>query len=150
MNHRCLSEDIKEDLIRQLVYFDENRFSLLDQLTSSTPSEKKDIASLLEQYVKRIESIVAGDRLEMQQPVVLIGSKVLLQFEDEALPESYTVVLPEDMDMEANRISCLSPLGRAVLLAASGDDVDVRTPQGDYKVTVLDNEYVFPDRLATE
>jgi len=150
MNHRSLSEDIREGLIRQLVYFDENRFNLLDQLTFSTPSEKKEIRLLLEHYVKRIESIVAGSEEDLRQSRVLIGSKVLLRFEDGSDRECYTIVLPEDTDPDDNRISCLSPLGRALLLAARSDRVAVRTPQGDYEVTVLDNEYVFMNRMATE
>jgi len=98
MNHRCLSEDIREGLIRQLVYFDENRFNLLDQLTFSTPSEMKEIRLLLEHYVKRIESIVTGNEEDLRQSRVLIGSKVLLRFEDGSDRESYTIVLPEDTD----------------------------------------------------
>ncbi|WNQ13209.1 GreA/GreB family elongation factor [Paenibacillus aurantius] len=141
MSHSLLTPAFKEALIRQLVYFDENRHILIDPLATYTHGEKKDLRSLLLEYEKRIEKLVAGFEEDLLQSRILIGSTVVLQFEGESTSEIYKIVLPDELGMEENRISCLSPLGRGLLLAKCGDPVTIRTPQGDYSVTVLANEY---------
>lgn len=43
----------------------------------------------------------------------------------------YQLVMPEDSDVERGWISTASPIGRAFLNKEEGDDIDVRTPNGE-------------------
>jgi transcription elongation factor GreA len=63
------------------------------------------------------------------QDVVAYGSRVTV--EDEA-GESviYEIVFPEEVDAARGQISLSSPLGRALLNKAIGDEVEVQTPRG--------------------
>lgn len=52
--------------------------------------------------------------------------------------EQYTIVKSDEADPAHGRISAESPVGRALLLARSGDEVRVRTPGGVRVLTVVE------------
>ncbi len=68
--------------------------------------------------------------------LIQIGSRVLVQDQDGTA--EFTVVGREESDVAAGRISCESPLGRALLGHGPGDRVDVRAPAGVRSVTIVD------------
>jgi transcription elongation factor GreA len=49
----------------------------------------------------------------------------------------YTIVGPAESDPAAGRISDASPVGRALVGAAAGDEVTVRTPRGESRYRVV-------------
>lgn len=49
----------------------------------------------------------------------------------------YTIVRPEEVDIFENKISCNSPLGKALLGHKTKGVVRVRTPEGDKKYKIL-------------
>lgn len=77
-------------------------------------------------------STIASDR-------VGFGSKVKLT--DSATGEviDYTLVFGDYIDLDTNQISIASPIGRALIGKAQGDEVLVQLPRGDrtYKITEL-------------
>lgn len=143
MSHSHIADSMREELIRQLVYFDENRRSLLEKLTTSPLWEQQEVSLMLQQYVQRIEKVVGGFAEDVLQSRVLIGSRVLLRFDDEGSHDRYRIVLPDDSSLDDNKISCLSPIGRTLLLSKCGDTLGIRTNMDDFYVKVLENEYLF-------
>jgi transcription elongation factor GreA len=68
----------------------------------------------------------------------VLGSVVSV--ESDGVPAVFTLVGSAEADLAAGRLSVASPVGRALLGAAVGDDVVVETPRGPvgYRVTALE------------
>lgn len=67
------------------------------------------------------------------------GSKVYLEDLDSGDEVVYELVTPEEVDPRNGKISVSSPIGKALLNKAEGDDVIVRLPSGtrEFEVTRL-------------
>lgn len=78
-------------------------------------------AKLLLQEVDRADTTNAGD---LPADVVTMGSRVV--FRDEATGETHSVelVYPKDADMEAHRLSILTPVGAALIGMKRGSAID--------------------------
>ena len=64
---------------------------------------------------------------------VSVGSTVGVKKAGAITEIIYTIVGPEEADMNQNRISNLSPLGNALMNKKKGEDVVVHTPAGEAK-----------------
>lgn len=67
---------------------------------------------------------------------VTVGCKVTVQ-EDDFPPETYYLVGSKEADPTVNKISHISPIGRALLDQQVGDSVDIKTPGGDFNLKIL-------------
>lgn len=144
MSHSVeLTDGLRAGLQRQLAYLSDNRSRWFDKPPSGTQPEQRELMQTLQLYEERIQRILSGLVDDLQESRVLIGSEVGIRFEDDEMEETYRIVLPDEADADGNRISCLSPLGRSLLLARHDDTVDIRTPQGGYRVRIVRNDYVF-------
>ena len=65
---------------------------------------------------------------------VVLGSVVTVELDGE--PTTFTIVGTTDAKPAAGRISTSSPVGAALLGAAAGDEVEVRTPRGAVRYVV--------------
>jgi transcription elongation factor GreA len=70
---------------------------------------------------------------------VTVGCKVTVQEED-LQPETYFLVGSKEADPVANKISHISPIGRALLDQRVGDHVKIKTPGGEYSLKILEIE----------
>jgi transcription elongation factor GreA len=59
-----------------------------------------------------------------------LGSRVELEDLDQGGSVEYEIVVPEEVDGAANRISLSSPLGRSLIGKGEDDDIEVQTPRG--------------------
>jgi len=71
--------------------------------------------------------------------VVAYGSRVTVEDLDDGASQVYEIVFPEEVNAAAGQISLSSPIGRALLNKAVGDEVEVQTPRGkrSYQITEL-------------
>ena len=74
-------------------------------------------------------SSIAPDR-------VGFGSKVKLRDTASGEVIDYTLVFGDFIDLDTNQISIASPIGRALLGKAEGDEVVVQLPRGDRTYTI--------------
>ena len=58
-----------------------------------------------------------------------------------------SIVGTDEIDLNRNHISWVSPLGRALMKSAAGDSVVLQLPGGTEKLTVLEVRY---DRIVVE
>ena len=58
-----------------------------------------------------------------------------------------SIVGTDEVDLNRNHISWMSPLGRALIKAAAGDSVDLKAPGGTECLTVLEVRY---ERISVE
>lgn len=70
---------------------------------------------------------------------VTVGCKVTVQEED-LQPETYFLVGSKEADPVANKISHISPIGKALLDQRVGDRVKIKTPGGEYSLKILEIE----------
>ena len=68
--------------------------------------------------------------------MVQVGSKVTIQ-EDDAEPETYTIVGAAEANPRQGLISNESPIGKALLNCGCGDKVTVEAPGGSFEVVVI-------------
>lgn len=73
---------------------------------------------------------------EIPAEVVTMNSKVLLKDLDSGEETEYTLVYPDDADLEDNRISILAPIGTAILGFREGDILEWEVPAGMVKLQV--------------
>jgi len=69
--------------------------------------------------------------------VVAYGSRVTVE-DDAGESMAYEIVFPEEVDAGRGQISLSSPLGRALLNKAVGDEVEVQTPSGKRTYQILE------------
>ncbi len=70
------------------------------------------------------------DLSKLSKEKVIFGSRVLLENVDTGEEIEYQLIGPEESDVEKNRISIASPLGRAILGKKPGDEINFNAPGG--------------------
>jgi len=55
---------------------------------------------------------------------------------------SYQIVGEDEADIETGKISCYSPIARALLGNEEGDEVTVKAPKGDIVYEILEVQYI--------
>lgn len=108
--------DVDSDRIRQLI---ENPPS----------SDRQDVRSL-ESLERDLSDADVLPAIQIDPDIVTIGSQVRVRDLDTQRIRVVRVVLPASADADADRISVLAPLGRAVLGRRVGDHVEWRAPGG--------------------
>ena len=71
-----------------------------------------------------------GDKVDL-------GSKVIIEYVDDNEQETYKIVGSKEADPFENKISNESPIAKAILGHKKGDTVKVESPNGEYKITVI-------------
>jgi transcription elongation factor GreB len=93
---------------------------------------------------KRLESAVVVDpeapRNGQAATRAFFGATVRFEKADGS-EHSVCIVGADEVDLERNHISWLSPLGRALLKAGEGDTVLLRAPGGDTELEILEVNY---------
>lgn len=95
--------------------------------------------TLLRRRMAEIEDILSRaapvDGIAREPGIVGIGSTVTLQWEGDG-EETYTIVDPAEVDLEAGRISHESPVGEALAGRRVGDRVAVSTFSGSMWLSI--------------
>jgi transcription elongation factor GreA len=98
----------------------------------------KNEQGFMEARIKELEQIVKNHVLihaAKSSGVVNMGSTVRFQ-EDGEGDEAYRIVGPAEADPKAGTVSYESALGKAMLGHRVGDEVEVKTPNGSYRVRI--------------
>lgn len=89
---------------------------------------------------KRLDSLVIVDRPPSDTSRVYFGARVRLENESGDIAE-YRIVGADEADVGKGLLSIDSPLARALLRKAEGDEVAVLLPQGQAVYTILEVSY---------
>ena len=81
------------------------------------------------------------DTSRIQTDQVVFGATVVLQDLDNDSIRQFTLVGPDESDLERGRISVQSPVGRALLHHAVGDVVEVETPSKKFEYEIKEIRY---------
>ncbi len=93
---------------------------------------------MVEDRIARAQVIEPGDE---PPDAVRFGTTVVLEDTDTGEEVKYTLVGEDESDASAGRISVTSPVARALLGKAEGDEVKVKVPKGTREFEVLDIRY---------
>ena len=99
----------------------------------------KNEQGMMEARINELEAIVKNHVLIQQRKgngVVAMGSTVRFQ-EDGEGEETYRIVGPAEADPKSGRVSYESALGKALIGHRIGEEVEIRTPNGAYKVRIV-------------
>lgn len=99
----------------------------------------RDEADLLQMRILELEEILRfAELIQLGEPdgKVHLGNSVAIQADGEPL-ESYTIVGSAEADPCAGCISNESPLGRALLEHAVGDEVTISAPDGQMRFRII-------------
>ncbi|GGD97962.1 GreA/GreB family elongation factor [Paenibacillus nasutitermitis] len=141
MSHSLLHQDVKLQLVSQLVYFDEEKTRFLDHYFPDHGRERNKVEQVLFVYSSVLEKIVNDFNETTLHSSVIIGSRVKLRYLDDDYEESYTIVFPQQTDAGQNRISFLSPIGMQLLMTKKGETYGLIVPSGEIKVKIEEVAY---------
>ncbi len=133
-NHSPIDR-LKESLLKQQIFFDENASELLNGFEGA--AERAFMKDLVARYCSRIARLINGQEAR-PETLVWIGTRVTVRNETDQIEETFTIVLPEEVDPDEGRISFLSPIGQKLLLSRIGYRAEIDSPGGKYEVTVKD------------
>jgi transcription elongation factor GreA len=86
----------------------------------------------------RIRELSMYTVASIPQGVAAYGSRVTVADLEEEEEIVYHLVFPEEAEVAEGRISLGSPLGRALLNRAVGDEIEVQTPKGKRRYQIID------------
>ena len=89
----------------------------------------REIDSRVRFLSKRLDDMVAVDRIPADQKKVFFGAWVELEDEEGKLKQ-FRIVGPDEFDVKRGFVSMDSPLAQALLNKTEGDDISVQGPNG--------------------
>lgn len=89
---------------------------------------------------KRLDAVLVVQATREQEGRAFFGAYVTVE-DEEGERATYQIVGPDEVDPAERRISIDSPMGRALLGKAEGDEVTVRRPKGEGIFEVVDIRY---------
>src|SRR5215210_2545338 len=99
-------------------------------------NEQAMLESRIAQLEERLREAKVIDAADLPSDVVALGSTVTIK-EGSGEQDSYQIVGSAEADPDENRLSNESPVGRAIMGRRKGDTVEVTTPGGSRKITVV-------------
>lgn len=94
---------------------------------------KKDYLNKLDQEILRATVV---DSNEIPKDIITMDSRVSLVDIESGEEMIYTLVLPDEADLQENRISILAPIGTAILGYRVGDIIEWPVPEGVIRLKV--------------
>jgi transcription elongation factor GreA len=134
-------EAARTQLVRQLVFFDEEKTVFLDRHFPAGTRERAKVDQLLGHYCAALEQLIPRLAVEDLQSTALIGSRVRLQYLDDGSEETYTIVFPALAEPDRLTVSFLSPIGIQLLLAVPGKIYTLDTPACSLDVRIQGIEF---------
>ncbi len=102
--------------------------------------DAKNEQAFIEGRISSLENIILNARIieaPHQPGVVELGDSVLIQNQDGKI-DRYTIVGTAEANPHEGKISCESPVGKALLGKKKGDKIEVRTPSGIMKLQLIE------------
>lgn len=94
---------------------------------------------ICDQKIKKLENIlkyaIIIETDETKQ--INIGSTVIIEYLDNLEQDHFQIVGTSEVGIDRNCISCESPMGKALCDSKLNDIVEIKSPNGTYKVKVI-------------
>lgn len=113
--------------------FDKER---LDNLVAAARKADGRTRSHLEDLALELSRAAIVEAGQIPANIVTMNSKVIIEDRESSEKETYTLVFPNEADIESGAISVLAPIGTAILGYKEGSDVDWPVPSGKRKIRI--------------
>jgi transcription elongation factor GreB len=100
----------------------------------------REIDARIHHLKERLEHIVVVDTKPDDQSRIFFGAWVRLE-DEEGIVADYRIVGPDEFDAGTGLISMDSPMARALMKKAEGDEVAVKRPKGNMLFTIVSVQY---------
>lgn len=143
MHNTVISEQMHKMLTAHLTDIETEKEVIIRSFYTDDATAGMDIESFFREYVSAINSYLKNAKIHKDGadncPMAIIGSTVEVRDTADMDTCSYHIVLPfaRKSGDEMNQASCLSPMGRALLLKTPGSRVSIKTPAGELNYEVL-------------
>ncbi|HEX7010087.1 MAG TPA: nucleoside diphosphate kinase regulator [Phycisphaeraceae bacterium] len=97
-------------------------------------SEEHQYLMALERKLSQAEVVEPG---QVPPDLVTMNSTLQVRVDGSRRNQNWTIVYPQDADMDENRISVLAPLGTALLGHRAGDTVEWDVPAGRRRYQIV-------------
>ena len=96
--------------------------------------------AIIEGRIQELEYMVEHASIisEESSDTVMIGSSVVIRYDDEDDLEEYKIVGSTEADPFENKISNESPIAKALLGKKKGTKVTVESPNGEYEIELVE------------
>ena len=92
----------------------------------------------VEGRIKELEYMVDNAKIiKKSKGSIGIGSTVVIEYVEDKEKETYKIVGSDEVDINDNKISNESPIGKAITGHKKGDTCEVESPNGSYKVKIV-------------
>jgi len=99
---------------------------------------------------KRLADLSMIDVSRLPEDRAAYGSTLVLYDLDSRDEVTYKLVMAEDSDINQNKISTTSPIGRGLMGKREGDEVDITTPSGKRRFEVVRLTTIHDEELSPE
>ncbi|HXH76429.1 MAG TPA: transcription elongation factor GreB [Bacteriovoracaceae bacterium] len=89
---------------------------------------------------QRLEASVVVDIQTITSEKIQFGATILVR-DESGIDKTFTIVGVDEVDTSRGRISWQSPIGKSLIGKSSGDEVSIRTPNGDITYEVQSVSY---------
>lgn len=96
------------------------------------------IQGKIQELSNNLASAVIIDPSDLTDEKVVFGTTVTIEDINTGDVTSYNLVGPLESDLNENKISVTSPIGKALIGKAVGDQVEVKTPGGIRELEIVD------------
>lgn len=130
---------LKTEKRKQIVENLEDAKKLGDLSENAEYHEARQQQGELEDRIIHLENIIKNAEIvdEKNGDAVSIGSTVEIRKDGEKDSKQYMIVGSEEVDMAKNKISNISPLGKALIGKKKGDKITVSTPKGNVVYSLI-------------
>lgn len=96
--------------------------------------------AVLEARISKLEAMIENAVIikEEQTDKVKLGSTVKIKYVEDGEFDEYKIVGSQEADPSSNKVSNESPIGKALIGLKQGDTVSVASPNGEYKVEIIE------------
>ncbi len=141
MDEILLSQIVLGRLRTHLAEVENEKNRIFDQYFPEPSRERYDFEDLYESYIEKLDALVQNatktDQYSSEIPFVTIGSTVEVHDLNNDENITYRIANPSIDTIGPGDVSCLSPVGKSLLLKKPGDKVDVIAPGGLFRYRIL-------------
>jgi len=153
MGNNIISKEMFNFLSRHIEEIEKEKEILLKEYYSDNTEESMNVGDFFREYISSINDYLSSAQIMPDYadecPFVIIRSIVEVQDIDDMETYQYCIVPPyakaEDVDMDC--ASCLSPLGKSLLLKRVDQKVKVQIPTGELRYVI--KKITLPKTVGT-
>ena len=121
---------------RRIFITRQDRERLTSMLDESLAGKNRDVA-FLKELARELASAETVEPRAVPADVVTMNSRVVVKDVESGEISEYTLVFPEQANVEQGRLSVVSPIGTAILGYSKGETIAWQTPGGPRQIQIV-------------